>query len=175
MAIPPDVGVKLLGEVHEAFENRKVKYWIGRGVFRQLTLHQEFGDKQGDIDVHVLREDEVRVREVVEDLLGRGFAIQHSQAGYVLQFSYKIALIKDGNRVEIQFLEREGTSRFYRAGGVGQLKFCAPEGVYSESTSVDAGTLVRVPEPAYLPAVYGPGWRDEEKTGGSPAGSPCPQ
>ena len=52
-------------------------------------LHGEFGNKQGDIDLHVRREDADAVQRVVEDLLQQGFK------RVPFDDDYKISLTKD--------------------------------------------------------------------------------
>jgi hypothetical protein len=64
MSIDLTQGCKVLREVVSTQQRTKLKYSIGRGVFRHFALHGNFGDRQGDIDFHVLRDDEQKPIEV---------------------------------------------------------------------------------------------------------------
>ena len=164
MAIPVAAGLDVLRILDEVFTSVGVDYWVGRGVFRRGELHGEFGDQQGDIDVHVRREDEPALWDAIDVLVERGFSEVEWQGP-----EYKVPLIRDGIEVEIQFLELDGDVRWYRAGGHGQIRFEAPASVFGNRRLEISGVSVRVPDKAYLPAVYGDQWEAEVKgTGGKP-------
>jgi hypothetical protein len=100
MPIPSSAGCAVLREVVSALEGSDLKYWVGRGVFRHYRVAREFGDKQNDIDLHVLEAEREKVVGLVGHLCERGYErVPWNDRGY------KIPLVKGMVPVELIFLE----------------------------------------------------------------------
>ncbi len=164
MSIDPAEGCEVLREVVLTLLESKLKFWIGRGVFRQFVLHGNFGDGQGDIDLHVLRSDEGVLLKVIARLQTKGYLRVSSP----LQ-THKITLRKNGAEVEFVYLERDGDLLWHQAGHPQKKRFDCPSSDFGDREIELCGLTVRAPEDAYCEHVFGPGWREEKKgSGGVP-------
>lgn len=144
-----------------ALDRVGLKWWLGRGVLRHHLLHGRFGDLQGDIDFHVLREDEQAVRRFVEGLAETGWRVVSGPAQ-----SHKITMRRGDIEIEFVFLNRDGDVLWHQAGWPEKRRFDCPERVFGERRAQMFGVDVRVPYEEYLPAVFGPDWRDGIKGSG---------
>jgi hypothetical protein len=164
MSILSEAGCSVLGEVVGALERAGLRYWLGRGVFRHWTLKHEFGDQQHDVDFHVLRREELQVRNLVDDLCRAGFEkVPWNDRGYKIPLIH----VKDRVPVELIFLDDDGEDLWFLAGGNGQKRYTCPVAVFGDRRARICNIEVRVPSDDYLPAVYTAGWRDEsQKNGG---------
>ncbi len=165
MSIDPIEGCKTLRQVVSLLDRSKLKYWIGRGVFRQFVLHGNFGDQQRDIDIHVLRDDAQVLSRVTERLQAKGYV----RVSSALQ-THKITLRrKEGLEVEFVYLEREGDRLWHQAGYPEKKRFECPASAFGDREIELCGLTVRAPENEYCEQVYGPEWRKEERgSGGRP-------
>jgi hypothetical protein len=167
-SINPTEGATALREVSGVLDAAGIRYWLGRGLFRHFTLHHEFGDKQGDVDLHVLREDEDSVRDEVKRLEGMDYEVVSRP-----EHTHKITLRRGETEVEVElvFLNRDGEVLWHQAGLPDRRRYDCPARAFGERRLEMFGILVRVPDEEYLPAVFGPGWEANEKeTGGAPIG-----
>jgi hypothetical protein len=165
MNIDPIEGCEALRQVVSLLDRAKMKYWIGRGVFRQFVLHGNFGDQQRDIDIHVLRDDQQPLFRLTERLQSKGYVRISSP----LQ-THKITLRrKDGLEVEFVYLERDGDRLWHQAGYPEKRRFECPATVFRDREIELCGLKIRAPEDAYCEHVYGLEWRKEERgSGGRP-------
>lgn len=159
--ITEDEGIKTLCEVVEVVDAENLRYWLGRGLFRHYTLNKSFGDRQGDIDFHVLRDDEKRLRAVVTELENRGFRIVSGP-----EHRHKVSIKKGAVEVEFVFLERDGEDLWHQAGWPQLRRFTCPSAMFGDRREEMFGVSVRVPEDGYLEAVYGPEWTKNRKGSG---------
>lgn len=163
--VPEQAGMEVFREMVGTLEAAGISYWVARGVLRHFTLRQEFGDKQGDIEFHVLREDEDKVWELVDVLATKGYRAVDWKGDQTGDY-YKIPLLKGNVPVELVFLDVSGDKLYHRAGGAGQTRFHCERGVFGDRRREMFGVSVRVPEDQYLSQVYGDKWREEKKAGG---------
>ena len=161
-------GIAAMQEVVEVLERRGLRYWLGRGVLRHHTLEGELGDQQGDIDFHVLREDEPGVRrQAVEELQTLGYQVISRP-----EHSHKITLRKGETEVEFVFLNRDGKVLWHQAGWPQRRRYECPARAFGHRRIQMFGIDVRVPDEEYLVAVFGARWRENVKgSGGTPMGS----
>ena len=164
--IDPTEGATALREVIGVLEAAGIRYWLGRGLFRHFTLRHEFGDKQGDVDLHVLREDEDAVRVAATTL-----EEMHYEVISRAEQKNKITLRRGESKVEVElvFLNRDGEFLWHQAGWPDRRRYDCPARAFGDRRLEMFDILVRVPDEEYLPAVFGPGWEANEKgTGGAP-------
>ncbi len=160
-AIPEGIGIETLHELVHCLESAGVNYWLGRGLFRQFTLHKNFGDRQGDIDFHVLREEHARLQSVVTDLTDKGYELISGP-----EHGHKVTIRKRGVKVEFVFLERDGDILWHQAGWPRRKRYDSPARAFGDRRVEMFGVSVRVPNEEYLPAVFGSGWRKNTKGSG---------
>ena len=164
MPIDPKAGLRILREVVSELDSSGMNYWLGRGVFRNWTINQEFGYKQGDIDFHILREEVAKLRGMLDRLNKKGYRVISTP-----EQTHKITILKENVQVEFVFLERDGNLLWHQAGFPGKKRYDCPGTAFGDRRVNIFGVSVRGPDEEYLPAVFGPDWRRNEKgSGGRP-------
>ena len=154
-------GIRVLGEVVRVLEADGINYWLGRGLFRQFALKKNFGDRQGDIDFHILRDEQPALHGVVKQLEMIGYEVISTP-----DQAHKLAMITGAAEVEFVFLERDGDLLWHRAGWPNRKRYSCLARAFGNRRIEMFGIQVRVPDEEYLPAVFGRSWRKNRKGSG---------
>jgi hypothetical protein len=157
-------GIAILKEVVQLLEDRRIRYWLGRGRFRHFTLTQEFGDDTSDIDFHVLRSDEPALQDALADFVRRHFAVTFTQVG-----AHKLSVRKCSADIEFVYLDqdRDDPGMLFHTTVVPLRKrFPCPREVFGDRKIDMFGAKVSVPSEDYLPCVFGSRWRENMKGSG---------
>jgi hypothetical protein len=159
--IDEKAGVEVLLEIVRLLDSGGLNYWLGRGVFRQVTLHGAFGDQQGDIDFHVLRSEQKGLAAVVDALEGNGYRVISTP-----DQRHKITMRKGHVEIEFVFLDRDREILWHQAGWPERKRYDCPAKAFGDRRIEIFGASIRVPDEEYLPAVFGRGWRRNRKGAG---------
>src|SRR5213594_1277422 len=157
-------GPAVLAEVVALLESHSVRYWLGRGRFRNFVITGTFGDEESDLDFHVFRVDSDALHSLLPELAARNYSITSDAP-------HKLSIVRGKVAVEFVYLDLDRTTgssiRYHETVCPARKRYMCDESVFSGRSLKICGVNVRVPENEYLPSVFGPRWRENRKgTGG---------
>ena len=154
----------VLAEIVGLLESRNVRYWLGRGRFRNFIITGALGDDASDLDFHIFREDSAPLHGLLPELAARKYEV-------TADAPHKLSMVRGGVAVEFVYLDLDSSTesniRYHETVCPTRKRYLCAETVFSDRKLKICEVEVRVPENEYLSSVFGPRWRENRKgTGG---------
>lgn len=144
-----------------SLESEGVSYWLGRGVLRHLLATGEIGEKQTDLDVHILLQDKDNVKRLLEPIFSqKNFNVSDGQP-------YKLTFVNDKGPLILEFMylfeEPDRKDSVYHTKAEG-MHIISPKNCFRGAGKIRLGNIefpIPIQPELYPQGVYGIDWRAE--------------